>query len=474
VAARTQLINARLQQHWTQEQAAGLAGVSARAWISWEQGTMPRLSSIEQVCKLFACSAEELGFELAAPADKTAYVSLIGTTVVQPLAGSIDTYIAHNLTTRLLTLAFTCLESFQALYDTMISIIEDYTMDMDKTTASLTRRDALRNLVAFPLVALGLSSFSQEAPRKTTHPEDILTQCAAGITACRELSKGTDSSDLALAFDGISAYTPILKNIVKESSQYRKRAANLVAQCARIKTALGRIGWHQENLQQATLNAQEAVAYAREADDAGLVISSLLSLAWVYYYDHRSQQGLQALQEALSVLKRNPSLPHSMEVRIYSAQAVLSATTGEPMQGMLRLAHAALPKVADSDYYIFSDVIVPELTGNEALAYYHAREYAKATATFEQLINPEDLTRKLPLSGKAYGEMLNFMTLSSLKNPKKDRELSLHTWDGALQSAKKLQSRQRFDEVRAAYEVMDTLWPDTQAVKDRRDLIMQW
>jgi hypothetical protein len=67
------------------------------------------------------------------------------------------------------------------------------------------------------------------------------------------------------------------------------------------------------------------------------------------------------------------------------------------------------------------------------------------------------LTAKLPLSGKTYAEMLNFMTLASLKNPQKEREVSLRLWDAAIQGARKLQSRQRFEEVRAAYDLMDTL-----------------
>lgn len=208
---------------------------------------------------------------------------------------------------------------------------------------------------------MNLSTFSQGKPRiNTSHPEDILAQCAMGIAACRELSKGTNASELALAFDGVSAYMPVLKAIVTESVQYKKKAANLVTQCARIKTALGRIGWQQENLQQATINAQEAVSFARVADDPALLISSQVSLAWVYYYDHRSQQGLQVLQDALNTFKQSPSLPHSFEVRIYSAQAVLEAKTGQHPEEALQRAHSALHKAANKDYYVFSDAIVPD------------------------------------------------------------------------------------------------------------------
>jgi tetratricopeptide (TPR) repeat protein len=357
----------------------------------------------------------------------------------------------------------------------MISIIEEHTMDMNTDKGQITRRDALRNLVTFPFVAMNLSTFSQGKPRVSiSHPEDILAQCATGIAACRELSKGSDSSDLALAFDGVSAYISVLKAIVKESVQYKKKAANLVTQCARIKTVLGRIGWQQENLQQATIHAQEAVAFARVADDPALLISSQLSLAWVYYYDHQSQQGLQVLQEALSSYKTNPSLSHSFAVRIYSAQAVLEAKTGKKPETTLQLAHTALHEAANENYYVFSEGIIPELIGNESLAYYHARKYAQATDTFRQLINSEDLTAKLPLSGKAYAEMLNFMTLASLKNPQKDREVSLRLWDAAIQGARKLQSRQRFEEVRAAYDLMDTLWPGEKVIEDRREFVMQW
>lgn len=428
---------------------------------------IPRPSSIQLLCNAFEVSSFDLGFNL----EETTEVNNSGNTIQIEEGSEMHLCIAQNLTTRLLVLAFTPLKSFQSLHDMMISIIEEYTMDMNTDKGQLTRREALRNLVTFPLITMNLSTFSQGKPRiNTSHPEDILAQCATGIAACRELSKGTNSSDLALACDGVSAYTPVLKAIIRDSVQYKKKAANLVAQCARIKTALGRIGWQQENLQQATIHAQEAVTFAHIADDPALLISSQLSLAWVYYYDHRSQQGLQALQEALSTFKQYPSF----EVRIYSAQAVFEAKTGMRPEATLRLAHTALHKSANKDYYVFSDEIIPELAGNESLAYYHARNYAKAADTFSQLINSEDLSVKLPLSGKAYAEMLNFMTLASLKNPQKDMEESLHLWDAAMQGAKTLQSRQRFEEVRAAYDIMDVLWSGEKAIEKRRELVMQW
>jgi transcriptional regulator with XRE-family HTH domain len=449
------------------EEVGEHVGVDRATFSRWEKRqSKPRAENLRQLCKTFGMTAQELGFDEGGERAKEDIQVEEGEAIRRCIAGS--------LSMRLSALAYVLCD-FQTLSDMMVSIIEEFTMNMDTQKAQMTRREALHNLVTLPLITMNLSSFSVGKPGiSTARTEDILAKCAAGIAACRELSKGKDSSDLALAYDGITAYTPILKGIVKDSpSQHRKTAANLMAQVARMRTMLGRIGWHNEGLRQALFSAQEAVMYAGEADDPALLISSQLSLAWVHYYAYQPMQGLHTLNKALLVVKEHAkSLPAgpSLTARIYNTQAVLEAMSGQSPINMLRKTHEALRK-GSNDYFVFTEELLTELTGNEALAYYYARDYNKAADTFGQLIDPNNLTSKAPLSGKGRGEMLNYMTLTALKQ-KKDMMQTLLYWDAAVESANKLQSKQRFQEVRSAFDIMDVLWSGEIAIEERRDIIL--
>ena len=255
-----------------------------------------------------------------------------------------------------------------------------------------------------------------------------LNQCAAGIAAARELIKSQKSEDLALAYQAVSAYLPTLRAIMQESSQHRKTAANLAAQCARLRSAIGRIGWHSENLKQAEIYAQQAVEYAQESGDLALLISAILSQAWAYYDDRRCAEGVAVIARTIPLLKQN-DVPRSLAARVLSTQAVLQARNGQTSSSSesLRKAHSVVNKLTD-DYYAFTDTVIIEMTGNEGMAHYHAGNYDRALDTFTQLIDDSSLASKKLLSGKGRVEMLNFMALSELKSPKRDMDKTISFW----------------------------------------------
>jgi hypothetical protein len=66
--------------------------------------------------------------------------------------------------------------------------------------------------------------------------------------------------------------------------------------------------------------------------------------------------------------------------------------------------------------------------------------------------------------------VLNHLTLTTLRNPKKDMEQSIRLWTAAIQGARALGSQQRLGEAYTAYEIMQVLWPQEARVKDLRDL----
>src|SRR5690348_18433442 len=60
------LVQARVQQHWSQEQAAADIGVDRKTYNRWERGlSFPRPVLLDAACKAYGMSAEDLGFDAA-------------------------------------------------------------------------------------------------------------------------------------------------------------------------------------------------------------------------------------------------------------------------------------------------------------------------------------------------------------------------------------------------------------------------
>src|SRR6266700_325723 len=62
----SKLIQARMQRHWSQEQAATAINVDRKTYNRWERGlSFPRPILLDAACKAYGMSAEDLGFDAA-------------------------------------------------------------------------------------------------------------------------------------------------------------------------------------------------------------------------------------------------------------------------------------------------------------------------------------------------------------------------------------------------------------------------
>src|SRR5579885_3376357 len=254
---KSRLAQARKKKHWTLKQAANAVGVSINTFNRWELGEQrPYRHNLDQLCKIFNASLEELGFGFEA----------INAVQPPPHPLIIDLF-GHDLVMRLQSVAFVP-QRFEAVQRHVTTILEEFdTMNGDTTT----RRDALIRLASLPFIA------SLRPGLSVQRSADVITQCAAGITACWHLSKSSHEEDLHRAFKAASAYIPTLKSIVEHSSQYRNDAAALVGQCLLLKTVLG---WHFVGLKQAISYAQDAITYAQTAEDMILRMTAMEYLCW--------------------------------------------------------------------------------------------------------------------------------------------------------------------------------------------------
>jgi Predicted transcriptional regulators len=447
------------KNHWSQTEAADRIGINKATLSRWEQGrSTPSLYNIRLLCDAYQTSSEELGLDASHVIETS--------TLPADNMSEIQSFIRSDLTMRLMSLAFGGYRDYQALQDKMTTILEEHST-MDKAKALITRREALSRLTTLPILALGLTPniANSNALRNIT---PALQQCAAGVAAARELIKSSETCDLALAYNAVTTYLPTLKGIMRESSSHRKEAANIAAQSARIASTIGRLGWHSEGIRQAEEYAQQAVDYAQQADDPAILISSILSQAWAYYYDRRCVDGVNAVARAIPLLKQS-GVPKSLAARVLSTQAVLLAKQGRKPDSVESLRKAQAVAMND-DYYACTDTTLTELLGNTGMALYHVSDHGQALDAFAQLIDPSTLASKRPLSGKGRLEMLNFMALSEIKSPARDMDKVLRFWQAGIEGARTLQSKQRINESLAIYDIMEVAWPGERRVIELKEL----
>ncbi|MBV9019658.1 MAG: helix-turn-helix transcriptional regulator [Ktedonobacteraceae bacterium] len=456
---RMKLVAARAEKCWTLEQAAAQIGCASNTLSRWERGVMtPSLYSRARLCAVYGKTAEALGL---VEADE-----IIAVTGLSALPKQVQTFLHADLTMRLMTLVFAPQGNRRHLQHVLSQTIEEFTMNTGHD-AVLTRREALRRLAMLPVLFSTRGSLQRPA-------EDTLNQYAAGITACEHLSRG-NYEDLSLAFSLLSTYLSVLKAIVRESHQYRKDAAGLVAQCYLLLHVLG---LHVESPTVAIAKgyAQLAVTYSQESGDQVLQMIALRNLTWAYNHTRHFQSALKTIEQAKYLIEhwRRP-VPPQVRSTIYSTLAVIQVKNGVSAIPALRLAKEAFfAPSGDGDDLVHADFSHAQLMRDSGLTHYYQAEYKEALNSFAQVIDPNDLSAKVAMPIRIHVELLNTQTTVALKSPTRDMEQVIAFWKAGIQGAIGLQSQQRFEEACTTYEVMEGVWPGEPRIKELRDLVVHW
>src|SRR5579885_3436630 len=269
----SKLAQARKRKQWTLKQAAEAVGVTLNTFHRWEWGEQrPYKYNIAQLCKAFAASPEELGFVEDTDTEALKQTEQHAILDYSPAEDATLAIRKRDLTLCLMRVVWQWRPQ-AAQYDVLqAQVIQELESKMQDP---ITRRDALRRLALLPIEMSSLSVFSTALK---VPAEEILAQCAAGITACRYLRQG---KDLSFAADIASHYIPSLK-LILQSSMHRKAAANLLAQCYTLKSGLAHhVGNSDE---QAISYAIQAVAYGEAAEDILLQINALRTQANAHDY----------------------------------------------------------------------------------------------------------------------------------------------------------------------------------------------
>jgi tetratricopeptide (TPR) repeat protein len=225
----------------------------------------------------------------------------------------------------------------------------------------VSRRQALLTLGALPLAMTG----ARPSPGASQAMTDdmFLARCAASLTACWHLLKG---SDLGAVEQLLASYLVPLEAIAYQDSPRREAAAVLAAQAHRV---CGIIALHRDQLRVREDHCRRALHFAEVASDADSHASALISLASTYFYAADPGAAAAVYEQTF---RHGGALPPLQQARVHAELAVVYGQLGRE-QDALRAAGRAeelYPDRPESDpSYLYAEFTPASLTLEQGLAY---------------------------------------------------------------------------------------------------------
>jgi transcriptional regulator with XRE-family HTH domain len=471
---RKSLIAAREQLHLSQEEVAERLGVSKATVHRWEKkGDIPQPYHLRELCKLFEASARELGFD-----EKYAVDGLHIDGLEEEIEEDVlVAFRKENSTSRLMSIVWNWSKRdtrYQMLQVAILMELEDNSMDDE-----ISRRDALRFLALVPVDMLGLSQVG--AAFMGSH-EDVLTYCAAGVTACWYLRKG---KDLLFANQTVSKYIPTLKAAVQSAPAIqRKAAAALLAQCFLLKAPLA---WNLTTTSDAIYYARQAEAFSVIAGSRLLQITALRTTAAALCYANQWEQALQAAEKAKYLLEQKEQstplqpaeepIPQLVSSYVYAGLATYRAYDGrkEDAFHVLKKAHTTFfERSTDEKVPPWVDHNIGNLLINDGETRLHLGLYKEAINSLEEINTQYAQDTTISLTGRINSLLNQVMAEVSRDDQPRDMEWCIDRWKRGIEGAKTVQSQRHFNEAIQAYTAMRVAWPGEMRIKDLRDHIVHW
>jgi transcriptional regulator with XRE-family HTH domain/tetratricopeptide (TPR) repeat protein len=455
------LAAARLQKRWSIAVASEKAGVSINTFNRWERGLqIPQLGTLDQVCKAFGLSPEELGFEQAISDRRRKKPQLTGVPVhctpipqegqvapQQPMmTDSSSPAIAIQQQTNAL---HTCIEQARRSLGSM-----DLMRHKPEYEEVFSRRRAITTLIGTPAAIIGMAPGMKLVQFR---PEEVLELCSSNIPLAWKMyfEGGLAEADLHL-----HSYLPQLTNLIQQVSPYQKRAADLASQGNQLASL---IALQHQNFGIAHQRAQDAFTYGALAEDPNLQTTSLIRQAQVFLYLKRPVSRLQAYERALAYLPHTSPL---IQARVYIGLTETYGHLGDSRQAAhyQNLALTTFPTQFTSDpnfYYThFNHWSIAALEGS---MYLHLEQPEQSWAVFTRM---ENLVPLAAVPNRVELTVRQARTASAMN----DRDLACTYVEAAVTLALAANNQLRFDEAYTVYKDMQFKWGNDQQVKVLADL----
>jgi tetratricopeptide (TPR) repeat protein len=311
---------------------------------------------------------------------------------------------------------------------------------------------------------------------------NILEQCAVGIEVCRSLSYDNISAEnMQTASQILATYIPILQSL-----QCIGRTAPLLAQIFQIRCGNS---YHLEDKEATLAYGEEAVRYARLANDANLLAATLHELAGIHQWplpglclQQRHRKALEIGEEMIRV-----AVPLNMQAWHHAGYARFQAMNGLKQDAYTSLGKANEALGRDNLYYPdnlyykrkwTTPVELIAVIRHAAIAYSYLGEQSKAVSEFLKIVTISDSNVELAttMSDRMRVCLLSETLYSTLRlpMPKKDKDLSVILWKASLAKALELRSTTYFNEAQMNLHTMECIWPDDAEITDLRDLLVPW
>ena len=457
---RARLSQVRHKKFWTLEEAAERVGVDVNTLHKWEKGkAIPRAYNLQRLCHAYGMTAQQLGLEDEPLSEDGQHIP--------PVKDGLTPFQQQDLTLRLIRIVgqWNHQNTRHSVLQTQITQELEHSMNEDPQ-AQLTRRDALRRLALLPVELLGLSAVGVVLK----HPaEDILVQCAAGITACWHLRRG---KELLFASGTVTRYLPTLKAIAHNaSSTQRKAAADLLSQSYLLK---GSLAWHVEGYNEAIAYTRQAAIYGEAAENSTLQILALRTQGAAHYYANHWTQALHATEQARALLETSKApIPPLARSYVYAGLASYQARNElkqEAFQSLGKAHTAFFAQPPDEPAPVWIDHNRANLVLLDGMAHYHLGLQKEALDSFEQIyLDPakSEAVRVETLLNQVMADV-------NRADAKRDMEWCIDRWIQGIEGAKALQSEQRFNESLHAYAALCAAWPSEPRIKEVRAYIAHW
>jgi len=484
---RKHLIALRLQYCGSQKRLADLVPVSRGEISNWENGhTTPYAVHVDRLCVILHCddpiallkideersqsppmNEQTRGLEILTKS-KDETMGEQPPSLVLPhvtVSPALQQFIAASLSCRLQHIAHTNYPTPEDMTHTIQRALKEF--DTMNPNHEITRRSALVELAALPLVTLG------QQP-DTRHQDELLKFCTASLEACWQLYRGSDPIGTKHAFECCSTYVPLLETIAHDSSRHRKQALDLAAQYAILQTMLG---WNYMGARETIIHAQNAFYLSKESRNILLQLSASTKLSFTYFRSENYIMALKTMQEGEHALKsyqrkkHMPPLPVGVIGNFYSSYSLAQVNNGIDPDTALGIAADSEPlnePVALMEFDAYDQWWEAATTCNSR------GNSRQAMKWLERIIDPETLVSRIPQSeGRRITSLLSLASIL-LQSPERDMGQIIRVWTASMEGAKVLRGEQKYRNAMTNFAIMRALYPGERAIRELMPLTSHW
>lgn len=441
------LQKARKERRWSVEVAAEKIGISRTTYLRWEHGRQaPHDSTLLLACEAFKMSAAQLGFEDSIPSHHPVMLYNASTLEMPAPPRTAVPETPHPVPKLDVRLD----DMFPSLSRDMIQSLVETARKPESQDMNTSRRKILQGIVeAIITTELASSKFLpvstaelsnafesweqllaiEDKPARTS--ANMFSHVSQLVEACWRLCN-TGETDIARQV--LDSFLPEMIRLALS----RREAASIAAEGLRLQSILSA---HQLQLSAMISFCQQAVFFARLANDPNALSAALNGLAVAFKYAGKLDASFTCYQEALACSTQASPL---LRTRVYAGAAATFAQRGHPQEAIfyINLAYEHFPdRPEDDPYFLSADNGIYMLAYYQGLMYLAMHQPNEADSTFDSY-KQHPLGKITPERNRL--EILNYQGRAAIMANNLEKYVAC--LEEGIAGATRLRSKKRLDE----------------------------